>query len=57
MNIDEGYYDVEKRRTDDCDHGPCTEYKYTPTKGNPQTGFTLYLYDYEPEMISIHEDD
>jgi len=52
MELDEGYYDCIPERSVDCDKGPCTSYT---AYMNGQPAFTVYLYDNNPNMISIHE--
>jgi len=51
MKIYEGYYNFEKSRTEDCDHGPCTEYVVA------DLGIRFYLYDNEIDMVSFHEEE
>jgi len=51
MKIDEGYYNCEISRTEDCDHGPCTEYLVA------DLGIRFYLYDNEITLVSFHEEE
>ena len=51
MIIDEGYYNCEISRTEDCDHGLCTEYVV------PDLGIRFYLYDNEITLVSFHEEE
>ena len=51
MEIREGYFDYFLDRSEDCDHGPCTEYTV------PELGMRFYLYDNHKLMVSFHEED
>ena len=52
MELIEGYYDCIPEPTVNERHGSCTAYT---AYMNGQPSFTLYLYDKNPNMISIHE--
>ena len=51
MEIDEGYFNFETSRTEDCDYGPCTEYVV------PDLGIRFYLYDNEITLVSFHREE
>lgn len=51
MKIYEGYFDCVLDRSEDCDHGPCTEYNI------PELNIRFYLYDDHKCMVSFHEND
>ena len=52
MELIEGYYDCIPEPTVNERHGSCTAYT---AYMNGQPSFTVYLYDNNPNMISIKE--
>ena len=52
MELNEGYYDCIPERSVNERHGPCTSHT---AYMNGQPAFTVYLYDNNPNMMSIHE--